>query len=115
VIIRLEVGSPRLVNASFNLGSKPPVRAAESESQRERNSAAIRSRFSPEATATRYGRVFDHDGAVMASVRSSSITDSGTGLSVKSRVVRLEAANSTHCSFVITLEIYLWLNSYTAN
>jgi 23S rRNA (adenine2503-C2)-methyltransferase len=61
------------------------------------------------------GLVFDHEAAVRPSVISSSMIALSTGLLEKSRVVRRLAANSTHCSFVITLEIYLWLNRYKAN
>ncbi len=99
--MRLLVGRPYRVTANFSLGQKPPMRAAESAAQRLKNSALIRSRVSPLATATKNGRVFDQLGAVRASVSRASIISGGTGVGKKSLVLRRDAANSDHCSGVI--------------
>jgi hypothetical protein len=79
---------------NFNFAQMPPLRASLTASQRFRNSLLKRSRFSPVATATKNGLVFDHDGAVKPSVINSFINSSGIGVAKKSLELRLLARKS---------------------
>ena len=88
---------------SFSFPMIPGFSAAEAASHRLRNSLEMRSLRSPEAMPTKYGLVFDQDGAVIASVRSWSMSSSGTGVVRKSLVVRLDARNSLNCVPLVSL------------
>jgi hypothetical protein len=80
----------RLVLSLFKI----PLRMIlERTPQRERNSELIRSRTSPDATATLNGRVFDQLGAVRLSFKIRSTISGGTGVERKSRVLLREAKN----------------------
>jgi hypothetical protein len=100
------------------LGSKPPTRAADSAAQRFKNSALMRSRFSPLATPTMNGRVFDQLAAVRASLSTASSVFCKTGLLEKSRVDRRDAMNAetaraSTIGFGFMAQIYPQIQEFT--